>query len=33
MTADWGLLFRRHTFLGPMGLWWMVLKELAAAFR
>jgi hypothetical protein len=32
MPANQELLFRRDTFLGPMGCGWRVLKELAAAF-
>ena len=31
--ANWELMFRRDALLGPMGLGWRVLKELAAAFR
>jgi hypothetical protein len=33
-TPDkWELLFRRDAFLGPMRLWWSLLKELEAVFR
>jgi hypothetical protein len=33
VPLNWELLFRRYTFLGPMGSRRRVLKELAAAFR
>jgi hypothetical protein len=33
MPGNWGLLFRRVAFLGPMVHRWRVLKELAAVFR
>jgi hypothetical protein len=33
MPANQERLFRRDTFLGPMGFGWRVLKELLAALR
>jgi hypothetical protein len=33
MPANQELLFRRDSFLGPIGHKWRVLKELAAVFR